>query len=219
MSVETDASPDRGLAPQLLKHALAEHHLGALRDRETSTEAFRRHLRELSRLVLAEALRDLALEEREVRTPLGAATTIRCATPPLLVPVLRAALGMAEAGAEMIPGAQVRHLGIRRDERTLEPVSYYCRLEGAPPRGTCLLLDPMLATGGSAVAALDALRAWGAVDLRFVGLIGAPAGVRALRAAHPAVPIHLAALDPTLDDRGYIVPGLGDAGDRYFGTQ
>jgi uracil phosphoribosyltransferase len=216
--VETAASPDRAVAPRILQHALAEHHLAALRDRATTTASFRHHLRELSRLMLAEALRELPLVEGAVRTPLGVEARVRRATPPLLVPVLRAALGMAEVGAEMLPGAQVRHLGLRRDESTLVPVQYYCRFDGAPPRGACLLLDPMLATGGSAVAALDALRAWGATDLRFVGLIGAPAGVRALQAAHPQVPIHLAALDPALDERGYIVPGLGDAGDRYFAT-
>ena len=205
-------------APRVLEHPLAQHHLGALRDRRCTGETFRRHLRELSRLLIADALRDLPLTSEMVRTPLGAEVRVRRITPPVLVPVLRAALGMAEAGAEMIPDATIRHLGIRRDEQSLKPLAYYERLDGPPPRAVCLLLDPMLATGGSAVAALDALRTWGAQQLRFVGLIGAPAGVRAIQAAHPTVLIHLAALDPTLDERGYILPGLGDAGDRYFGT-
>lgn len=204
-TVEPAGSPLLARAPRLLEHPLAAHHLAILRDRDTGTEDFRRHLRELARLVLADAMRDLPLRSSPMRAP-------------LLVPILRAALGMAEAGVAMLPGAQVRHLGIRRDERTLKPQVYYHRLDGPPPTGLCLLLDPMLATGGSAVAALDALRAWGASRIRFVGLIGAPEGVRALQSAHPEVPIHLAALDPGLDQSGYIVPGLGDAGDRYFGT-
>jgi uracil phosphoribosyltransferase len=133
--VETAASPDRAVAPRILQHALAEHHLAALRDRATTTASFRHHLRELSRLMLAEALRELPLVEGAVRTPLGVEARVRRATPPLLVPVLRAALGMAEVGAEMLPGAQVRHLGLRRDESTLVPVQYYCRFDGAPPRG------------------------------------------------------------------------------------
>lgn len=203
---------------RLLDHPLAAWHLGALRDAATGVAAFRLHLRELSRLLIAEALRDAPLRPRAVRSPLGAEAAAPRLEPPLLVPILRAAIGMAEAGAEMIPGAVVRHLGIRRDEQSLRPLPYYRNLDGAPPSGACLLLDPMLATGGSAAAALDALRAWGARDLRFVGLIGAPPGVEALRAAHPDVPLHLAALDPGLDGRGFIVPGLGDAGDRYFGT-
>lgn len=202
--------------PRLLRHALADWHLGALRDGSTAPDAFRRHLRELARLVIAEALRDLPATERRVRTPLGAETPVRDPVLPVLVPILRAGLGMSEAAIEALPGAPVRPIGIRRDEATLRPHIYSCHLDGPPPTGCCLLLDPMLATGGSAVAALDALRAWGARDLRFAGLLGAPPGVAAVRAAHPAVPIFLAALDPGLDPRGYIVPGLGDAGDRYF---
>jgi uracil phosphoribosyltransferase len=215
--VHPDADADCA-SLHVLRHPLAEEHLAALRDRETPSDAFRRHLRELARLVIAEALRDLPTAEHEVLTPLGVRAPTRRLDPPVLVPVLRAALGMAEAGVEMIPGSRVLHLGIRRDERTLAPIPYYQRLHGAPPAGACLLLDPMLATGGSAVRALDALRAWGARDLRFVGLVGAPQGVKALRAAHPLVPVFLAALDPGLDERGYILPGLGDAGDRCFGA-
>ena len=135
-----------------------------------------------------------------------------------LVPVLRAGLGMVEGIWEMMPGAEVWHIGLFRDERTLRPVQYYNKLPVAPTVQVCLMLDPMLATGGSAVATVDILKKWGAQRIKYVGIIGAPEGVARLHAAHPDVPIHLAAIDERLNEVGYIVPGLGDAGDRQFGT-
>jgi uracil phosphoribosyltransferase len=135
-----------------------------------------------------------------------------------LVPILRAGLGMVNGIHEMIPGAQVWHLGIYRDEKTLRPVSYYNKLPIEPTVQVCLILDPMLATGGSAVAAADVLKKWGVTRIKFVGLIAAPEGLEVMTRAHPDIPIHLAAIDDHLNERGFIVPGLGDAGDRQFGT-
>ncbi len=135
-----------------------------------------------------------------------------------LVPILRAGLGMVEGIWEMMPGAEVWHLGVYRDEKTLRPVQYYNKLPVAPTVQVCLVLDPMLATGGSAVACIDILKRWGARRIKFVGIIAAPEGVKTLHEAHPDVPIHMAVLDSNLNEIGYIVPGLGDAGDRQFGT-
>ena len=135
-----------------------------------------------------------------------------------LVPILRSGLGMVDGIWEMMPGAEVWHIGLYRDERTLKPVSYYNKLPTAPTVQVCLVLDPMLATGGSAVATVDILKRWGAERIKFVGILAAPEGIEALRTAHPDVPIHMAKIDSHLNDIGYIVPGLGDAGDRQFGT-
>jgi uracil phosphoribosyltransferase len=140
------------------------------------------------------------------------------ANPPLLVPVLRAGLGMVEAVLELLPYAQVWHIGLFRDERTLKPISYYNRLPNEATVDTCLLLDPMLATGGSASATVDMLKRWGAKRIKYMGLIAAPEGIERLSTDHPDVPIHVAAIDSHLNEHGYIVPGLGDAGDRQFGT-
>ena len=135
-----------------------------------------------------------------------------------LIPILRAGLGMVEGIWEMMPGAEVWHIGLYRDERTLKPVSYYNKLPTSPSVEVCLVLDPMLATGGSAVATIDILKRWGAQRIKFVGLLAAPEGIKTLQLAHPDVPIHLAQIDERLNEIGYIVPGLGDAGDRQFGT-
>ena len=135
-----------------------------------------------------------------------------------LIPILRAGLGMVEGIWEMMPSAEVWHIGLYRDERTLKPVSYYNKLPTSPTVEVCLVLDPMLATGGSAVATIDILKRWGAQRIKFVGLLAAPEGIKALQSAHPDVPIHLAQIDERLNEIGYIVPGLGDAGDRQFGT-
>lgn len=169
-------------------------------------------------LVLYEATADLALADQEVRTPLAPYRGAKLAEQVGLVPVLRAGIGMVEAALELIPEAQVWHIGLFRDERTLRPIEYYNKLPSTTAVQACLVLDPMLATGGSATATIDILKKWGAKRVKYVGLIAAPEGVAALSAAHPDVPIHVAGLDEKLNEKGYIVPGLGDAGDRQFGT-
>jgi len=158
------------------------------------------------------------LQDHEVRTPLAPYRGSRLREQVGLVPVLRAGIGMVEAALELIPEAQVWHLGLFRDERTLRPIEYYNKLPSEATAQVCLVLDPMLATGGSAVATVDILKKWGAKRIKYVGIIAAPEGVKALSAAHPDVPIHVAAIDERLNEKGYIVPGLGDAGDRQFGT-
>ena len=173
---------------------------------------------EIAMLLLYEATEDLPVHDAEVRTPLGVARGARLAERVGLIPVLRAGIGMVEAALELMPDAQVWHIGLFRDERTLRPIEYYNKLPSEATVQVCLVLDPMLATGGSAVATIDILERWGAKRIRYVGIIAAPEGVKALSTAHPDVPIHIAALDDHLDERGYIVPGLGDAGDRQFGT-
>ena len=192
--------------------------LTRLRDERTPPKAFRDLVAEIATLVLYEATADLALAEQEVRTPLAPYIGARLAERVGLVPVLRAGIGMVEAALALMPEAQVWHIGLFRDERTLRPIEYYNKLPSSATAQVCLVLDPMLATGGSASATVDILKRWGAKRIKYVGLIAAPEGVDALSAAHPDVPIHIAALDERLNDKGYIVPGLGDAGDRQFGT-
>jgi uracil phosphoribosyltransferase len=190
-----------------------------LRDERTRPQQFRALVGELATLLLYEATADLPVEDAEVRTPLATAKGARLAEPVGLVPVLRAGIGMVEAALELMPEAQVWHIGLFRDERTLRPIEYYNKLPSEATVAVCLVLDPMLATGGSAVATIDILKKWGAKRTKYVGLIAAPEGVRALSSAHPDVPMHVAALDERLNEKGYIVPGLGDAGDRQFGTR
>ncbi len=189
-----------------------------LRDERTPPPAFRTLVAEIATLVLYEATADLALVDQQVRTPLAPYAGVRLAERVGLVPVLRAGIGMVEAALALMPEAQVWHIGLFRDERTLRPIEYYNKLPSAATVQVCLVLDPMLATGGSASATVDILKRWGAKRIKYVGLIAAPEGVDALASAHGDVPIHVAALDERLNDRGYIVPGLGDAGDRQFGT-
>jgi uracil phosphoribosyltransferase len=165
-----------------------------------------------------EATADLELVDHPVKTPLDLAPGYKLQEDVGLVPILRAGLGMVEGIHEMIPGAQVWHLGIYRDEKTLRPVSYYNKLPVEPTVQVCLILDPMLATGGSAFAAVEVLKHWGVKRIKFVGLIAAPEGIEVVTKAHPDVPIYLAAIDDHLNERGFIVPGFGDAGDRQFGT-
>jgi uracil phosphoribosyltransferase len=200
------------------RHPLVQHKLTLLRRTVTEPKKFRELVRELSQLLLYEATLDLPLTSLEIATPLailiGTEITVRIG----LVPILRAGLGMVDPILELIPTARVWHLGLYRDHATLEPVTYYNKLPPEADTDLCLVLDPMLATGGSATAAVNILKKWGARRIKFLGLIAAPEGVRALSVAHPDVPIHLAALDDHLNDVGYIVPGLGDAGDRQFGT-
>lgn len=200
------------------QHPLVKHKLTLLRDKRTEPKKFRELVREISILLAYEATADLAVEPMAVETPLAPAQGYHLRDEIGLIPILRAGLGMVEGIWEMMPSAEVWHIGLFRDERTLRPVSYYNRLPVHPTVSVCLVLDPMLATGGSAIATVDILKHWGASRIKFVGLIGAPEGVKALSEAHPDVPIHLAAIDDHLNERGYIVPGLGDAGDRQFGT-
>jgi uracil phosphoribosyltransferase len=199
-------------------HPLVAHKLALLRSVETKPKQFRELVREISILLAYEATTDLALEARQVTTPMGQASGQQLTYEIGLVPVLRAGLGMVEGIWEMMPGAEVWHIGLKRDERTLEPMQYYANKPVAPRVQLCLLLDPMLATGGSASAACTLLKSWGVRRIKYVGLIAAPEGIQRLHADHPDVPIHIGAIDSHLNDIGYIVPGLGDAGDRQFGT-
>ena len=199
-------------------HPLILHKVTLLRDVRTEPKKFRELVRELAILLAYEATSDLKLSPESVNTPMGAATGQRLQHKIGLVPILRAGLGMVEGIWEMMPHAEVWHMGFYRDERTLKPVAYYNRLPVGATVQICLVLDPMLATGGSAVATIDILKKWGAQHIKYVGLIAAPEGVKRLSEAHPDVPIHVAVVDEKLNDIGYIVPGLGDAGDRQFGT-
>jgi uracil phosphoribosyltransferase len=199
-------------------HPLVRHKLTLLRDGRTDHKKFRELIREISILLVYEATQDLAIEPVTVKTPMGQAEGHRLSGQVGLIPVLRAGLGMVDGAWQMLPGAEVWHIGLSRDEKTLQPVAYYSRLPVSPTVDVCLILDPMLATGGSAVATVDILKNWGAGRIKFVGIIGSRVGVERLSSAHPDVPIYLGALDQELNDIGFIVPGLGDAGDRQFGT-
>ena len=200
------------------KHPLLREKITRLRDEKTEPRQFRALVGEIATLLLYEATADLMVQETEVKTPLAMARGAKLAEPIGLVPVLRAGIGMVEAALELMPDAQVWHIGLFRDERTLKPIEYYNKLPSSATVSVCLVLDPMLATGGSATATIDILKKWGAKRVKYVGIIAAPEGALALSTAHPDVPIHVAALDERLNERGYIVPGLGDAGDRQFGT-
>ncbi|MEA2356971.1 MAG: uracil phosphoribosyltransferase [Solirubrobacteraceae bacterium] len=202
----------------VVAHPILEDRLAVLRDASTPHGAFRRALHEASSILAIEATRDLPTVERPIQTPLEPLTARRLEEDITIVPVLRAGLGMVEGFLRLLPDARVGHLGMQRDEDTLEPTGYFERLPPSLGEGLVFLLDPMLATGGSAVASLDRLKANGARRLRLICLVAAPEGVRAVHDAHPDVPIWTAALDRQLDERGYIRPGLGDAGDRVFGT-
>jgi uracil phosphoribosyltransferase len=200
------------------RHPLLQHRLALLRDRDTAPRIFRQLLHEMAQMLFYEASQDLRLSPLTVHTPLAECTGQQITEPIGLVPILRAGLGMAEAILDMVPWAQVWHLGLYRDHQTLKPVTYYNKLPDRPNIDLAFVVDPMLATGGSAVAAVDILKGWGLKRMKFLGLIAAPEGVEALRAAHPDVPIYLAALDSHLNADKYIIPGLGDAGDRQFST-
>ena len=199
-------------------HPLVLHKLTLLRDSRTDPKLFRELLREMAVLLAYEATTDLATKELAVTTPMGQAQGHQLAERIGLVPVLRAGMGIVEGIWNLMPNTEVWHIGLFRDEQTLEPVEYYNRLPVSPTVDVCLVLDPMLATGGSAVATVDILKRWGAGRIKFLGVIAAPEGVERLTTAHPDVPVYLAAIDEKLNEIGYIVPGLGDAGDRLFGT-
>jgi len=199
-------------------HPLVAHKLAKLRAVDTEPKKFRELVREIAGLLAYEATADLLTEEVEVRTPLAIAKGQVLREKIGIVPILRAGLGMVEGFWELMPSAEVWHIGIYRDEHTLKPIEYYNKLPTEPTVSVCLILDPMLATGGSATATVEVLKRWGVKKIKFVGVIGAPEGIAAMTAAYPEVPIHLAAVDERLNSSGYILPGLGDAGDRQFGT-
>lgn len=204
----------------LVRHPLVQHKVSLLRDRATPTKIFKELVDEIAMLMAYEATIDLQLESVEVETPLERTVGQRVAGKKLtLVPILRAGLGMVEGILKLVPSARVGHIGLYRDHETLQPVDYYFKIPGDAGERDFLLLDPMLATGGSAAAAIGALKRAGATRIRFLCLVAAPVGVRRVHREHPDVPIFCAALDRELNDRGYILPGLGDAGDRLFGTR
>lgn len=200
------------------KHPLIAHKLARLRDKHTEPKKFRELVREMAGLLAYEATADLQTTPVEIETPLEKMKARQLKEKIGLVPILRAGLGMVEGIWELMPGAEVWHIGLYRDEDTLKPVEYYNKLPVEPRVSLCLILDPMLATGGSATATADILKRWGVKKIKYVGLIGAPEGIKAMQTAHPDIDIHLGQIDDHLNERGYIVPGLGDAGDRQFGT-
>ena len=199
-------------------HPLVAHKLSFLRDLNTEPKKFRELVREIAALLTYEATADLLLTPKSVQTPLEIAPCHEIAEKVGLVPILRAGLGMVEGVWELMPSAEVWHIGLYLDEKTLKPIQYYNKLPIEPTVSVCLILDPMLATGGSATATVEILKQWGVKKIKFVGIIGAPEGINLMQKLHPDVPIHLAAIDRCLNGRGYILPGLGDAGDRQFGT-
>jgi uracil phosphoribosyltransferase len=199
-------------------HPLVGTKLTVLRNARTDSKSFRELVREIGALLAYEATLDLAVREVDVQTPLMMAKGTALMERIGLVPVLRAGLGMVEGVWELMPGSEVWHIGLYRDEKTLQPVAYYNRLPVEPTVSVCLVLDPMLATGGSAVATVNILKSWGVNKIKFVGILASPQGIECLHNAHPDVPIHIAAIDEGLNEHGYILPGLGDAGDRQFGT-
>jgi len=205
-------------------HPLIQHKLTLLRSATTEPKKFRELVREITWLLAYEALDDLLLIDKTIDTPLCPMVGKELAERVGLIPILRAGMGMVGAMLEVLPMAEVWHIGLYRDHKTLAPVEYYNKLPVEPTVQVCLILDPMLATGGSAVATVDILKRWGAKRIKFLGLIAAPEGVQRMQAAHPDVDIHIAAVDERLTDgsdgrpAGYIVPGLGDAGDRQYGT-
>lgn len=203
---------------QLFDHPLIQHKLTWMRDRTTSYRAFRALLAQIAGLMVYEVTRSFATVPVDVHTPMGRTVGRRLASTITIVPILRAGLGMSDGVLEVMPEARVGHLGMARDETTLEPMAYLQKLPKDLDAGPVILVDPMLATGGSACAAISLLREAGADDLRMICLVAAPEGVGRLLEADPGVRIYAAALDERLDERGYIVPGLGDAGDRLYGT-
>ncbi|MEE2895244.1 MAG: uracil phosphoribosyltransferase [Planctomycetota bacterium] len=200
------------------EHPLIAHKMRILRDAETSPQTFRRVLGEIAGLMTYEALRDLPTTTCRVRTPIAECDAVRLAAPITIVPILRAGLGMTDGILGLVPEARIGHIGVQRDENTKRPVEYYEKLPPDVADGPVLVVDPMLATGGSGAHAVAYLKDRGCRQIRFLCLVAAPEGVAHLQESHPNVPVHAAVLDERLDDRAYIVPGLGDAGDRTFGT-
>ena len=206
--------------PQILNHPLIQHKISLMRKKETGSKDFRELASEVATLMCYEATRDLPLKEVTVETPICRCKTNMLAGRKLaIVPILRAGLGMVDGMLNLIPAAKVGHIGMYRNEETLVPVEYYCKLPNDINEREVFVLDPMLATGGSACDAIGQIKKRGAKHIKFIGLVAAPQGLKALHEAHPDVDIYVGALDEKLNDNGYIVPGLGDAGDRIFGTK
>ena len=204
----------------LVDHPLVQHKLSILRDKSTGTNQFRQLVRELALFDGYEAMRDLPMEDVEVETPITTATFKQLAGKKLaIVPILRAGLGMVDGMLSLIPAAKVGHIGLYRDPETLEPVEYYCKLPDDCANREVFVVDPMLATGGSSAAAIQMLKDKGVKNIHLMVIIAAPEGVKKMQEAHPDVDIYIGALDDHLNEHGYIVPGLGDAGDRIFGTK
>ena len=204
---------------KVLEHPLITHKLTQLRRKETETKDFRYNLSEIAALMAYEITRDLPMKEVDVMTPMGKCKTKELSGTVVLIPVLRAGLGMVEGITNLIPDAKVGHIGMYRDHETLKPLTYYSKLPDNLEDAVVMVLDPMLATGGSASAAITAIKESGAKKIKLVCIIGAPEGVMKIEKDHPDVQIYLASLDERLNEIGYIVPGLGDAGDRLFGTK
>lgn len=204
----------------IMDHPLIQHKLSILRDAQTSTKEFRDLVNEIAMLMVYDATRDLPLEDKDVTTPCGIAHCKEIAGRKLaFVPILRAGLGMVEGALELVPSARIGHIGLYRDEETLQPVEYYCKLPKDIEERDVFVVDPMLATGGSAIDAISQIKLRNPRSIKFLCIIAAPEGLDALKKAHPDVDIFAAGLDEYLNENGYIVPGLGDAGDRIFGTK
>ena len=204
----------------VMDHPLIQHKVGLIRKKETGSKEFRELIGEIAMYMCYEATRDLKLTDIEIETPICRTTVKELSGKKLaVVPILRAGLGMVEGMLAMIPAAKVGHIGLYRDPETLKPVEYYCKLPADSNEREVFVVDPMLATGGSAVAAIQMLKDKGVKNIRFLCIIAAPEGVEAMKKAHPDVDIYIGALDQNLNEHGYIVPGLGDAGDRIFGTK
>lgn len=204
----------------IMNHPLIHHKLSILRDEKTSSRDFRTLVSEIAMLMCYEATRDLALQDVEVQTPVAVAKVKKLAGRKLaVVPILRAGLGMVDGMVNLVPSARVGHIGLYRDPETLMPVEYYCKLPSDISQRDVIVVDPMLATGGSAIDAITQIKKREPKNIKFMCIIAAPEGLEALKAAHPDVQIYVGALDEKLNDHGYIVPGLGDAGDRIFGTK
>lgn len=207
------------MAVVILNHALVSHKMTNIRKKDTNTKDFYQNVNEIAGLMAYEISRDFPLKDVKIETPITKTVQKELACDIVIVPILRAGMGMVEGIRNLIPTAKVGFIGMYRDEETLEPHEYFCKLPETIKTGITLLVDPMLATGGSAVAAVNLLKQKGATNIKYVGLVGAPEGVKALEEAHPDIDIYLAALDEKLNSKGYIVPGLGDCGDRLFGTK
>ena len=207
-------------APMILDHPLVQHKISLLRNKNTGTKEFKELVGEIATLLCYEATRDLPTKEVEVETPMGVAKcNVLAGRKPALVPILRAGLGMVDGMLTLLPAAKVGHIGMYRNEETLEPVEYYCKLPSDIAERDVFVLDPMLATGGSACDAITQIKKRGARSIKVLGIVAVPEGINKLREMHPDVDIYVGALDEGLNDIGYIVPGLGDAGDRIFGTK
>ena len=208
------------MTPMIFDHPLIQHKISLLRNKNTGSKEFRELVSEVSMLMCYEATRDLPLKEIEIETPIALAKTkVITGRKLAFVPILRAGIGMLDGVLSMVPAAKVGHIGLYRDPQTLEPVKYYCKLPSDINEREVIVLDPMLATGGSAAAAIKMLKDSGATNLKFMCIIAAPEGLKALTEAHPDVQVYCGALDEKLNDDKYIVPGLGDCGDRIFGTK